>query len=161
MAGPSKSESGRRSLKIGEVARRTGLGIETLRYYERLGLLEPGARTESGYRLYGEEALEQLDFIRKSQTLGLSLGEIAAIVAERRTGGTPCATVRDLVRRRIVELDERLAELKRFRRELAATLASWEALGDVPGHVCGLIEGSVVPAASPKSRPFSRRRPTK
>lgn len=152
----TKADGPARLLKIGEVARLAGVGIEALRFYERQGLITPSTRTESGYRLYGEEALEQLDFVRRSQALGFSLAEIAAIVAESRAGRKPCSTVRDLVRKRIGELDERLAELKRYRRELARTLDGWETLGDVKGHVCGLIESTAAPTARP--RPVKLRR---
>lgn len=158
MAG-SMMKAGRspRLLKIGELAKLAGVGIEALRFYERQGLLTPSTRTESGYRLYGEDALEQLDFVRRSQALGFSLAEIAAIVAESRAGRKPCSTVRDLVRQRIRELDERLAELKRYRRELAKTLEGWETLGDVKGHVCGLIESADAPAARPRSVKLGRK----
>lgn len=158
MAGsPGKAGTSARLLKIGEVAKLAGVGIEALRFYERQGLLTPSTRTESGYRLYGEDALEQLDFVRRSQALGFSLAEIAAIVAESRSGRKPCSTVRELVRQRIRELDERLAELKRYRRELAKTLEGWETLGDVKGHVCGLIESTAAPAARPQSRKIGRK----
>lgn len=153
----TKADGPARLLKIGEVAKLAGVGIEALRFYERQGLLTPSTRTESGYRLYGEDALEQLDFVRRSQALGFSLAEIAAIVAESRAGRKPCSTVRDLVRKRIGELDERLAELKRYRRELARTLEGWESLGDVKGHVCGLIESTAAPAARPRSVKLRRK----
>jgi len=146
-----------RLLKIGEVARLAGVGIEALRFYERQGLLTPSGRTGSGYRLYGEDALGQLDFIRRSQALGFSLAEIAAIIGESRSGRKPCATVRGLVRQRIRELDERLAELRRYRRELAETLESWESLGDVEGHVCGLIESMDAPRARPGRARIGRK----
>jgi DNA-binding transcriptional MerR regulator len=153
----TKAGTHSRLLKIGEVARLAGIGIEALRFYERQGLLTPSSRTASGYRLYGVEALEQLDFVRRSQALGFSLSEIAAIVEESRSGRKPCSTVRDLVRQRIRELDERLAELKRYRRELAKTLEGWETLGDVKGHVCGLIESTDAHSPRPQSRKFGRK----
>ena len=153
----TKADGPTRLLKIGEVARLAGVGVEALRFYERQGLLTPSTRTDSGYRLYGEDALEQLDFVRRSQALGFSLAEIAAIVAESRAGRTPCSTVRDLVRKRIRELDERLAELKKYRRELATTLEAWESLGDVKGHVCGLIESTATPSPRSQSRKIARK----
>ena len=134
----------RRPLKIGEVARRSGVAIDTLRFYERQGLLGRPARTEAGYRLFDESVLEQLEFIRRAQALGFSLAEIARISAEKAAGQSPCAEVREIVRARLGELDQRLAELKRYRRDLAATLDEWDEIGDVSGHVCGLIEGSEI-----------------
>lgn len=147
-----------RLLKIGEVAKLTDVGIEALRFYERQGLITPRMRTESGYRLYGDDAVEQLEFVRKAQALGFSLAEIAAIVAESRAGRKPCATVRDLVRQRIADLDRRLVELKRFRRDLSRTLDGWESLSEVKGHVCGLIESTVAPDARPHSTELTRKK---
>lgn len=138
-------------LKIGEVARRGGVGIDTLRFYERQGLLREAPRTASGYRLYDESVLEQLEFIRKAQALGFSLAEIARITAESAAGQSPCRHVRDIVRERLAELDRRLAELKRYRRELASALAEWDEVGEAEGHVCGLIESSHV--AAPRQGP--------
>src|SRR5262249_27930625 len=97
-------------LKIGEVSERAGGGIETLRFYERSGLLDPPRRTEAGYRLYNAEALDRLAFIKRAQMLGFSLGEIRQIIAERKAGQSPCVKVREVVRRRLRELDERMAE---------------------------------------------------
>lgn len=130
------------ALKIGEVARMSGVGIETLRFYERSGLLGRPGRTESGYRLYDREALERLDFIKRAQVLGFSLDEIKQIIAEKQAGESPCEAVRDIVRTRLQELDEHMREMRRYRNELAATLAEWDKRGPVKGHICGLIEGS-------------------
>lgn len=135
-------ESG--TLKIGEVSKLSGVGVEALRFYERSGLLGRPGRTSSGYRLYGREVLERLDFIRRAQVLGFSLEEIGRVIAEREAGRSPCAEVRQVVERRLEELDERLAQMKRYRKELVATLAEWEQTGEADGHVCGLIEGAEI-----------------
>jgi DNA-binding transcriptional MerR regulator len=147
-----------RPLKIGEVAKQSGVGIDTLRFYEKQGLLGRPARTESGYRLYPREVFEQIEFIKRAQALGFSLEEIARIMAESRAGHAPCQHVRDVVRRRLVALDEELARLKRYRKELAKTLEGWEETGDVPGHVCGLIEGSELHATLPGRRSVGRKK---
>lgn len=131
-------------LKIGEVAKQSGVGIETLRFYERTGLLGRPARTQSGYRLYDPEVLERLDFIKRAQVLGFSLDEIRQIIAEKQAGGSPCQAVRDVVRTRLAELDEHMREMGRYRNELAATLKEWDRAGDVKGHICGLIEGTTM-----------------
>lgn len=129
-------------LKIGEVSRLSGVGVEALRFYERSGLLGRPARTTSGYRMYDLEVLERLDFIRRAQVLGFSLDEIKQVITEKQAGQSPCAEVRETVRRRLRELDARMFEMKRYRKELAAALAEWDESGDVEGHICGLIEGS-------------------
>ena len=120
------------------------MGIEALRFYEKSGLLDRPSRTVSGYRLYDIGVLERLDFIRRAQLLGFSLDEIKRIIADKRAGQSPCAEVREIVKRRLEQLDAHMREMKRYRNELAASLAEWEEKGDVDGHVCGLIEGSHV-----------------
>ena len=135
---------GRRMLKIGEVSKRSGVGVEALRFYEKGGLLDRPSRTFGGYRVYGEEVLDRLAFIKQAQALGFSLEEIRRIVEDARKGESPCEEVREIVRRRMGELDERLRELQRHRKELKATLEEWDKVGRAPGHVCGLIEGSGV-----------------
>ena len=137
-------EEGRRMLKIGDVSKRSGVGIEALRFYEKSGLLDKPSRTYSGYRVYGEDVLDRLAFIRQAQALGFSLEEIRRIVEDARKGQSPCEEVREIVRRRMEELDVRLRELQRHRKELKQTLEEWDKVGRAPGHICGLIEGSEV-----------------
>jgi MerR family copper efflux transcriptional regulator len=137
-------EEGRRMLKIGEVSRRSGVGVEALRFYEKGGLLDSPSRTFSGYRVYGEEVLERLAFIKRAQALGFSLDEIRRIIDDARKGESPCDEVREIVRRRLAELDERMREMRLYRKELAETLEEWDEKGRAPGHICGLIEGSHV-----------------
>jgi len=149
VAGSIKAEMGvnereGRSLKIGEVSKLSGIGIEALRFYEKGGLLDRPRRTESGYRVYGPGVLERLTFIKKAQALGFSLDEIKRIVEDARMGQSPCDEVREIVGRRLEELDERMREMRRYRKELAETLEEWNKVGHAPGHICGLIEGSHV-----------------
>lgn len=131
-------------LKIGDVAKLSGIGIEALRFYEKSGLLEKPARTYSGYRMYGRDVLDRLAFIKQAQTLGFSLDEIRRIVADARSGQSPCDEVREIVRRRLDELDSRMREMRRYRKELSETLEEWDKRGQAPGYVCGLIESSHV-----------------
>lgn len=135
-------EEGRRMLKIGEVSKRSGIGIEALRFYEKSGLLDKPSRTYGGYRVYDADVLERLAFIKQAQALGFSLEEIRRIIEDARKGQSPCDEVREIVRRRMEELDERLRELQRYRKELKQTLEEWDKVGRAPGHICGLIEGS-------------------
>jgi DNA-binding transcriptional MerR regulator len=129
-----------RNLRIGEVARGSGVGVETLRFYEKSGLLEPTGRTPSGYRLYDAGVFDRLGFIRKAQSVGFSLEEIAALIRESETG-RPCESVRRLAAEKLEALDRRIAELTRYRAELRETLDAWQQEGAADGHVCGLIEG--------------------
>jgi DNA-binding transcriptional MerR regulator len=145
-----------RLLKIGEVSKLSGVGIEALRFYERQGLLGSPPRTQSGYRLYTEEALDRLEFIKRAQVLGFTLAEIARVIADKQAGQSPCREVREIVRRRLQELDERLREMQRYRKELAAALSEWDEAGDKEGHICGLIEGTKLEHAGPAPNAFKR-----
>jgi DNA-binding transcriptional MerR regulator len=96
--------------------------------------------------------LERLAFIKRAQVLGFSLDEIKRIIAERRAGQSPCAGVREIVRHRLEELDERMAQMRRYRKELAEALSEWDKAGDIEGHICGLIEGTSIehPVTAPR-----------
>ena len=131
-------------LKIGEVSKRSGIGVESLRFYEKSGLIDPPARTGSGYRQYDASVLDRLEFVKRAQALGFSLNEIARIIAEKRAGRSPCEEVREIVRARLRELDERMAQMRRYRREMAETLKRWDQSAEVDGDICGLIEGSEI-----------------
>ena len=128
-------------LKIGEIARESGVGVEALRFYESRGLIEPAARTEAGYRLYDGSVFSRLNFIKKAQSIGFTLDEIAQIIADSRHGHSPCADVRRLAAQKLAELEDRIRELQRCRRELRETVNAWERQGAAHGDVCGLIEG--------------------
>ncbi|HEX8492113.1 MAG TPA: MerR family DNA-binding protein [Pyrinomonadaceae bacterium] len=145
-------------LKIGDVSKLSGIGIEALRFYEKSGLLEKPARTYSGYRMYGRDVLERLAFIKQAQTLGFSLDEIRRIVADARAGQSPCDEVREIVRQRLEELDERMREMRRYRKELSETLAEWDEKGQAPGHICGLIEGAHVEHGLNEAKRLKRKK---
>ena len=135
-------EQQRQMLKIGELSRCSGIGIEALRFYEKSGLLDKPERTDSGYRIYSVKVLDRLAFIKQAQALGFSLDEIKRIIDEKRAGQSPCADVRALVRLRLHKLDQRLQEMQRYRQELATTLSEWDKAGEAEGQICGLIEGT-------------------
>ena len=149
-AGRTKADDGE-LLKIGEVARESGVGIEALRFYERSGLLESPTRSVGGYRMYARTVLDRLEFIKRAQVLGFSLHEIKELIAHKQAGASPCGEVREIVRRRLAELDERMKEMRRYRGELAATLKEWDERGAAPGHIGGLIENSEIESRPDKS----------
>ncbi|MBA3694188.1 MAG: MerR family DNA-binding protein [Acidobacteria bacterium] len=110
------------------------------------GFWEKPARTASGYRVFDANVLDRLAFIKKAQTLGFSLNEIRHIIAESNAGESPCAEVREIVRRRLSELDRHLRNLRRYRKGLAETLKDWDEKGAADGYICGLIEDSKMKA---------------
>jgi DNA-binding transcriptional MerR regulator len=137
-------------MKIGEVSKLTGVGVEALRFYEKSGLLDRPVRTYSGYRLYGKNVLTRIAFIKQAQVLGFTLDEIRRLIGHKQKGESPCEEVREIVRTRLEELDERIKQLTRFRKELTATLIEWEKVGHEDGHVCGLIEHSHITPVNEK-----------
>lgn len=104
-------------LRIGELATRAGVSIDTVRYYERKGLLPRAARTEGGFRLFMPEAVERIRFIKQAQEIGLSLEEIGALLSEG--GAAECQRVHDLLRSKLEELDGKIKAMRSFRRTLA------------------------------------------
>lgn len=133
-----------KQLKIGEVSKRSGVGVEALRFYEKNGLLDRPGRTYSGYRLYDETVLDRIAFIKRAQTLGFALSEIAQLIRHKNNGESPCEDVREIVRTRLVELDERIDQMVEYRFKLTAELKEWDKIGHADGHVCGLIENSQI-----------------
>ena len=114
-----------RELRIGEVASRTGVSVDTVRYYERLRLLPPAPRTEGGFRLFTAEAVARVQFIKQAQELGLSLDEIKGLLI---TGGAKeCRRMRDLLRIKFNEVGERIRSMEEFRETLSNHLAACES----------------------------------
>jgi len=102
------------SLKVGEVAEQAGVGVQTLHYYERLGLLPKPGRSAANYRLYSPEAVRRVRFIKKAQALGLNLQEIKEVLELKDRRKAPCGRVPALAERRFEEIDRQIAELRAF-----------------------------------------------
>ena len=117
--------------RVAELARAVGVNPDTIRYYERTGLLPAPPRTPSGYRVYPPDAAERVRFIQGCQRLGLRLREISDLLSVRDTGVCPCEPAEDLLRRRIEELDAELARLSALRADLVGMVARLPE-GDCP-----------------------------
>jgi DNA-binding transcriptional MerR regulator len=113
-----------RGLRVAELARAVGVRTDTIRYYERVGLLPPPARTATGYRDYDAGAVDRLTFIQGAQRLGLRLVDIGHLLTVRDTGQCPCEPAGELLRRRLDEVDEEIARLTALRAEMAAMAAA-------------------------------------
>src|SRR5687768_11928553 len=116
-------------LLIGDVAKRTGLPAPTIRYYEEVGLLKKPVRGESGYRSYSSKTVDELLFVKKAQSLGFSLEEIAEILKLSRSGQKPCERVLALSHKHLDAIDARIRNLQKFRRYLAGELSKWDLKG--------------------------------
>src|SRR2546423_7050462 len=125
-------------LSIGQVARRAGVGVETVRFYEREGLLEEPPRRTSGYRVYSEQVIKRIHFIKRAQRLGFSLKEITELLMLRVDGQTSCEEVKQHTEAKITEVERKLIELQRMRQALlqVATLCT----GQGPGSRCPMLD---------------------
>lgn len=139
-------------MKIGEVSKKTGVGIEAIRFYEKSGLLERPDRTYSGYRMYPAEVLDRIAFIKQAQTLGFSLDEISQLINLKKKGESPCSEAREVIRGRLAEVNEKIRQLTKYRNEVAEALKEWDERGQADGHVCGLIETSHIDNALSKKK---------
>lgn len=106
-------------LTIGQVARRAGVGVETVRFYEREGLINEPARKASGYRQFGEEVVARLRFIRRAKELGFTLKEIRELLSLKVDPSTSCAEVKGRTEAKLADIEARIKSLKRMKRALA------------------------------------------
>lgn len=107
---------------IGDLSRATQTKVETIRYYERIGLLAAPARTEGNYRAYDDEALNRLSFIRRARDLGFPIEQVRELLALSDDKTQPCATIDDLARARLEDVERKIADLEALRRELSSLL---------------------------------------
>lgn len=130
------------ALQISDLARAADVPVSTIRYYERIGLLTPARRTEAKYRLYDEQAVDEVRFIRRAQGLGFTLPEIAGLLNLSRSGKATCEEVLRLGRLHLAALDEKLAQLTRFRTRLDIAVSSWSGgdCGFTARGLCSLVD---------------------
>jgi len=130
------------SLTPAALAELTGVSTDTLRHYERKGLLARPPRTDAGHRRYPAAAADRVRLIRRALVIGFSLAELARVLRQRERGGAPCREVRALVGTRRAALDRQIDELLVLRRDLDRLLAEWDRRLDAtpPGHRANLLE---------------------
>lgn len=132
-------------MQIGEVAKRSGLPVKTIRYYEEINLLAPTVeRSQSSYRLFDAQVLNRLAFIRRAQALGLSLSEIAEILNTHDQGQLPCGEVKQHLEAKLVAITQQIQALETLRTELEGVLSGWEE--QPPTH---LIHRTICPNLQP------------
>jgi Hg(II)-responsive transcriptional regulator len=126
------------ALSIGQVARQAGVGVETIRFYEREGLLEEPARRVSGYRQYSEQVVNRIHFIKRAQRLGFSLKEINELLLLRVDSHTSCEEVKQRAEAKIAEVERKMVELQRMRQALlqVASLCT----GQGPASACPMLD---------------------
>ena len=125
-------------LTIGEVAKRAGVHVETLRYYERRGLIEEPPRTSSNYRMCPLESVRRVRFIKRAQELGFSLKEIAELLSLRAAPKAHCGGVRRRAEVKLDDIDEKMRDLRRMKKALSGLVVQCSGLG--PISECPILE---------------------
>lgn len=137
----------RARLSIGLVARRTGVTVPTVRYYEDIGLLPPAARTEAGQRSYDEAAIRRLIFIRRCRDFGFSIEQVQELLGLVDEPDRPCAEVRDIAADHLAQVRMKLSELKALEASLDAFVCSCDtACAGGPAVDCTILEDLALPA---------------
>ncbi|NOX26336.1 MAG: MerR family DNA-binding protein [Deltaproteobacteria bacterium] len=129
-------------LTIGKVAKRAGVGVETVRFYERQGLIEQPPRTGSGYRQYPEEAVLRILLIKRAKVLGFTLKEIGELLALRNEAGTTCKDIERRARTKLADINHKIEELTKMRdilSELTESCSPEKSIGECP--ILNIITG--------------------
>ena len=121
------------TMTIGQVAREAGIGVETVRFYEREGLVERPARRLSGYRQFEPNAVARLRFIKQAQRLGFTLREIKELLALKLDPGATRAQVRERAVDKIADIDRRIADLRRMKKAIAPLIEACNGKGKLEG----------------------------
>lgn len=126
------------TLSIGAVARRTGISVEAIRFYERQGLIREPRRRPSGYRQYGQDDITRLSFIQQAKALGFSLQEIGELLSLSLNPAATCGDVRARASAKLADVEERIRKLKRMQRALRKLVADCPGTGSVVD--CPILE---------------------
>jgi MerR family Zn(II)-responsive transcriptional regulator of zntA len=136
-------------MTVSEISREGGVAPHVVRYYARIGLLNPDRNPDNGYRHFAQADVQRLRFIRQAQSLGFTLEQVSQVLEESDAGRSPCADVRAILRERIRENREKIAELTRLQDRMEDALRSWEDMPDQSPRctsVCHLIETAAIDA---------------
>ncbi len=144
-------------LRSGELARLAGVSTDTLRHYERKGLLARPRRSANGYREYPASDLDRVRLVRSALGIGFTLDELARILSVRDRGGAPCHEVRALAGTKLTEVETQLGELAALRDELRRLLKNWDALlaKNSPSERAGLLESLAAKTSRRRTRASS------
>jgi DNA-binding transcriptional MerR regulator len=150
------------TLRSGELAKATGVSPDTVRHYEKIGVIPRASRTESGYRLYPKSAVERVMVVQRALRIGFTLAELADVLRARDAGGAPCQRVYNLATEKLKGVTADIAALKQTERYLKQVLADWEGRiqRTPPGQKSNLLHslpGSVGGDRAPTK--FRRKKP--
>src|ERR1041385_4757674 len=149
------------SLSSGKLADLAGVSRDTLRHYERKGVLPRPLRGHNGYRQYAPEALQRVQLVRRALSVGFTLDELARVLKVRDAGGAPCEEVRRLAAQKLVDVQDQLRELTKLRDDLQETLTDWDTrlARQAKGKQANLLESlSVDPKPAKRSNNSIKRK---
>jgi DNA-binding transcriptional MerR regulator len=146
-----------RTVRIGTLARTAGISPDSIRHYERVGLLPSAPRTPAGYRMFSAAAVDRLQLIRSALRAGFSLRQLGAFLKERHAGGIPCRKVRDTAAEILARVEGQIRELQASRDSLRIMLRDWDArlAHTAPNEPAHLLES--LPARGRSGGPVARR----
>ena len=142
--------------RIGELAKTAGVSTDTLRHYERKGVLGKPGRSTNGYREYSEGALDRVRLVRRALAVGFTLDELSSVLKVRDRGGVPCQRVRELAVEKLSAVESQLSELSTLRDELRSTLKDWDTrlARTGPGASAGLLDALASTAINHTAKPI-------
>ena len=156
-----KAVRGNGALSSGKLADLAGVSRDTLRHYERKGVLPRALRGQNGYRQYPPEALQRVQLIRRALSVGFTLDELARVLRVRDAGGAPCEEVRRLATQKLLDVQDQLRELTELRDDLQKTLSDWDVrlARRARGQRANLLEAlSVNPKPAKRSHKSIKRK---
>ena len=148
------------ALRSGELARLTGVSADTLRHYEKLGILPTSPRTSSGYRLFAAAAVERVQLVQRSLQLGFSLKELSEILRTYDSGGIPCQRVLTLTEQKLRSLEKQIRELRHTQSYMRKLIRAWrnEMKHAEPGNKAGLLQSLIAKDKIYSANNLKRRR---
>src|ERR1035438_2863737 len=156
---PMVQSSGSKTLHSGALAKATGVSPDTIRHYEKIGVLPRASRTESGYRVYPASAVERVLVVQRALRIGFTLAELAEVLKARDAGGAPCQRVYKLAREKLKGITADIEALKKTERYLKQVLGDWEhrMRQSAPGQKSNLLHSLTGAVDGTKENQFRRR----
>jgi MerR family transcriptional regulator, copper efflux regulator len=156
--------SSSKTLRSGALAKATGVSPDTIRHYERIGVLPRASRTESGYRIYPASAVERVLVVQRALRIGFTLAELAEVLKARDSGGTPCHRVYQLAQEKLKSIEADLEALKRTKRYVKKVLADWEQRTQSAGpgqksHLLYSLSDAAMKSGAPANQFRRKKRP--
>lgn len=161
---PMVHSSGAKALRSGDLAKATGVSPDTIRHYERIGVLPRASRTDSGYRLYPAAAVKRILVVQRALRIGFTLAELAEVLKARDAGGVPCHRVYKLAQEKLKGIEANIEALKITRRYVRKVLADWEQRTESAGpgqqsHLLYSLTDAAKNVGTPPDRLRRKNRP--